>query len=72
MLGRLHHIPMWTFAEYFGDPSGIRTHDLHLERVTSKAARRWGRRLPLTVHARAYNNEVYNITAQINLQVQFG
>ena len=72
MLGRLHHIPMWISAECFGDPSGIRTHDLHLERVTSKAARRWGRRLPLAAPARAYNNEVYNITAEINLQAQFG
>ena len=48
----LHHIPMW-FAGLSGDPSGIRTHDLHLERVTSKAARRWGRRLPLAAPARA-------------------
>ena len=32
----LHHVPK------FGDPSGIRTRDLYLERVASWAARRWG------------------------------
>ncbi len=29
-----------------GTPSGIRTRDLHLERVASSAARPWGRNLP--------------------------
>src|SRR5688500_4572816 len=35
---------MWPAFRLLGTPSGIRTRDLHLERVTSWAARLWGHR----------------------------
>ena len=38
------HVNHYTTSP-IGDPSGIRTRDLHLERVASWAARRWGHSL---------------------------
>src|SRR3990172_11970246 len=45
-----------------GAPSGIRTRDLHLERVASWAARLWGHPLPAPARgARASRNEFYGM-----------
>src|SRR5215203_1079440 len=55
------------FAPKRGTPSGIRTRDLHLERVTSWAARLWGRRREDTVTLTAVSMRVLGINAQLEM-----